>query len=379
MTAGLDHDRSDAHFWRVEPDQGKHNNQTTLVGLDRTAPDTRPRGVEPNQKGTDNHGARVGLDHDSGDTHLGSVEPDQIVPDTQMRSVGLDQNGYDTQAALVELDQTAGDNHAAIVELDVADARLLIVADTLDDLERARIAAENRLRAMVQVKGLEGSPDYARLEGLVAAIGDLEHRAELELKRALRQHPLGGWVRDTVGIGEKQGARLLAAIGDPAWNAAEGRPRRGPAELWAYCGFHVIEGARPRRQRGVKANWNGTAKMRARLVAESCMKQRRSPYRAVYDREREKWADRETSDLHKHNHALAVVAKEVLKDLWRAATALSKPTSDTPRAPTSPTPIGGARAAKIATTPTSRSPRAKAQSTPIVAARAAMNGAGDAG
>jgi hypothetical protein len=56
--------------------------------------------------------------------------------------------------------------------------------------------------------------------------------------------------------------------------------------------------------------------MRAFLIAESCIKQRTSPYRADYDRARASWADKDTSDGHKHNHALRVVAKAVLRDMF---------------------------------------------------------------
>ena len=101
------------------------------------------------------------------------------------------------------------------------------------------------------------------------------------------------------------------------WNGAEDRPRRGPAELWQFCG--VGDPARSRLRKGERVEFNPEAKMRVRLVAESCMKQRTSPYRAVYDRERAKWADRDTTDLHKHNHALRCVAKAVLKDLFLEA------------------------------------------------------------
>lgn len=244
-----------------------------------------------------------------------------------------------------------------------ADALLLLYADALDDLERVRIATENRVRSLVQVKGMEGSPEQARLEGLCDGLKAMEHGAELELKRALRSHPLGPWVKRTVGVGEKQGARLLAAIGDPG-------ERRTVSQLWAYCGYHVLNpshdappaqyasagvhplhpdqsqhdslsllvgvdpssdtahgrtaahtdagGVAPRRRKGVKANWNSTAKMRAYLIAESCIKQRHSPYRAKYDTRRAHTATThpEWTDGHSHADALRVVAKEVLKDLW---------------------------------------------------------------
>jgi len=188
-------------------------------------------------------------------------------------------------------------------------AELLFHAEMLTDLERLRIATENRVRSLGQVHGIE-SADY---EQQAEALAKIEHQATLALQRALRRHPLGSWVKRTVGIGEKQGARLLAAIGDPCWNALEGRPRRGPAELWAYCGYAPGQ----KRTKGVKNNWNAQAKMRAYLIAESCIKQRHSPYRAVYDDARANWAGREgVTDGHAHNHALRLVAKAVLKDVF---------------------------------------------------------------
>jgi hypothetical protein len=62
--------------------------------------------------------------------------------------------------------------------------------------------------------------------------------------------------------------------------------------------------------------------MRLHLVAVSCMKAPTSPYRKVYDNARMDWADRDISDGHKHNHALRMIGKAVLLDLWIEATAL---------------------------------------------------------
>jgi hypothetical protein len=59
------------------------------------------------------------------------------------------------------------------------------------------------------------------------------------------------------------------------------------------------------------------------------MKTRTSPYRAVYDRARASWADRDTTDLHRHQHALRLVAKAVLLDLFVEAKALDQSQSDT--------------------------------------------------
>jgi hypothetical protein len=56
--------------------------------------------------------------------------------------------------------------------------------------------------------------------------------------------------------------------------------------------------------------------MRAFLIAESCIKRMDSPYRPVYDAARASWADRDVKDGHKHNHALRLTAKAILKDLF---------------------------------------------------------------
>lgn len=211
----------------------------------------------------------------------------------------------------VSSDRPGCDAHPSPVAADPA-VPLRLAADSLLDVERLRVATENRIRALSEIPGWDLTPAAVRWQGHLADLQALEHQVQLEMIRALRDHPLGPWVRRTVGVGEKQGARLLGALGDPAWNSLEGRPRRGPAELWAFSGYAPGQ----RRRKGEKSNWNAQAKMRAFLVAESCIKQMHSPYRPVYDAARASWAGRETSDAHKHAHALRLVAKAVLRDLW---------------------------------------------------------------
>jgi hypothetical protein len=270
---------------------------------------------------------------------------------------------------------------------------LALLADTLDDLERTRIANENRLRQLTrdeedsdgELRGFGLTvdlPQVAAVSDLVDALGKLEHQATLNLQRALRKHPLGPWVKATIGVGEKQGARLIAAVGDPYWNTLHNRPRL-VSELWAYCGLHVLPvaqaragthdgfggggkqgdpghtsteahrrdaGVAPTRSRGQKSNWSATAKMRAYLVAESCIKQARSPYRTVYDQGRAKYEDAlhqvdcrrcgpsgkpapagtPLSAGHQHARAMRLVMKELLKDLWRESRRLHGIPDDAP-------------------------------------------------
>lgn len=243
----------------------------------------------------------------------------------------------------------------------LADPLLDILADALDDLERTRIANENRLRQLTRTEvdkdggergfGLSADvPEVARLAGIVAALADLEHQATLNLQRQMRAHPLHPWVKAARGVGLKQAARLLSAIGDPYWNTLHDRPRT-VSELWAYCGLHVLPadrvnnvardrhvggdqtsnpghlagdahtssaGVAAKRRKGQRANWSNTAKMRAFRIAEKVIQCGNPTYRALYDARRAHTAVTrpEWTAGHSHNDALRIVAKAVLKDMW---------------------------------------------------------------
>ena len=249
---------------------------------------------------------------------------------------------------------TPDPSHGRVAEMRALTFDVAALAETVTDIERVRIAAENRHRSWVQA-GLGDEPVAKQAKAIVDDLAKVEHQATLAVQRAMRRHPLGPFVRGTVGLGEKQAARLVAATGDPYWNTLHDR-HRTVSELWAYCGFHVLhpdhrviepqgrhvgvepsQGSHPgqganeahgtgagvaaRRRKGQKANWSNEAKMRARLCAESCIKHAHSPYRATYDAGRAKYADRGLTPLHEHNRALRLVAKAILRDLWLEAKA----------------------------------------------------------
>lgn len=264
-------------------------------------------------------------------------------------------------------------DRARVAEYDALNLPLICLAENLTDIESARISMANRHRQLAELDA--GQADIRRLAALIEGLEQLEHVAVLDLQRAMRAHPLGPWVKRSKGVGEKQAARLLASIGNPYWNSLHQRPRRGPAELWAYCGYHVISpdgqsgaaahprpavggpllpasqstddaqrgpaggqssatpshqvgpdalatpvaGVAPKRRKGQRANWNSTARTRAYLVAESCMKSREGTYRPDYDKGRSKYSG--LPDGHAHNRALRLVAKAVLRDIFLEAKA----------------------------------------------------------
>lgn len=226
---------------------------------------------------------------------------------------------------------------------------LSILADVVTDFETVRVANENRVRQLTRTEtdkdggsrgfGLAGHPEVVKLQAAVAALAAAEHDAVLNLQRAVRKHPLGHVQKRYRGLGEKQFARLLAAIGDPFWNDLHERPRT-VSELWAYSGFHVLPasghgesgphsqgaaagfntipgvndearrqsgvapGVAPKRQRGQRSNWNEEARKRCFVISESFLRNcrkaedKRGPqdpiadkYRVLYDAAKAKHAD----------------------------------------------------------------------------------------
>lgn len=328
----------------------------------QASPDAAPKASPPagdNARPTNR--AAVSTDRTSGgasDAGRHSRRNDQKVPAASVEPA--DRQEYNEAHTPFPVGQPgpAAIAHAIPAGPSLLDPALSLAADVLDDIERVRIANQNRLRQLTRSEedadgetrgfGLDDThPDVARLAAIVDTLAKVEHDATLQLQRQLRRHPLGPWMKAQRGIGEKQGARLLAAIGDPYIRPEVARedgtvlpagPRTVSA-LWAYTGFHTlpvgghgehgnqvgsaVDGANfpasqksadtqprragrdqlaarhedrgdvdahfpsvfvaARRQRGTKANWSTKAKMRAYLIAEKCMVVG-GPYREVYDK-----------------------------------------------------------------------------------------------
>lgn len=244
----------------------------------------------------------------------------------------------------------------------IAWSRLTVAADQLDDLEHMRKSTANRLRSLTQPteipsagividKAGEGSPEAIALESQLEVLQMAEKTAVLELNRAMRAHPLSGWVKDGMGVGTKSVARLLGAIGDPAfrYDPETGElVERTVGQLWSYCGYGDAE--KQKRRKGVQSNWNTEAKMRVHIIADAAFKPRCetcvehaaamreegedgwSPppvdctceadgyqYRVCYEESRAADAALDIADGHKHNRALRKVKKLFLLNLWLEA------------------------------------------------------------
>ena len=248
----------------------------------------------------------------------------------------------------------------------LSDPFLALAADVLDDLEKVRIANENRYRQLTRTEadadgeergfGLDDShPDVARLGALVDSLRKAEHQAGLNLNRLMRQHPLGPWVKQQRGIGEKQAARLLAVIGDPYVNEQTGEVRT-VSQLWSYCGHG--DPARRKFKGMSQADLfrlgNPTAKSRLWLIACAVLKAGGGEKKATevanpndgppslaaaYYHRKSATVGREHardcvrcgpsgkpapegspwSDAHRHADALRVLGKAILREMWLEA------------------------------------------------------------
>lgn len=217
---------------------------------------------------------------------------------------------------------------------DHTQAALTYYSDILDTVERARLAAENRIGAWER----EGIEVDGAMREVLTQLAATEDAVGKQLDRTVHSHPLYLFIAQTVGLGDRTGARLLAAVGDPLTRPAiidrdskevlaPARPRRGVAEFWQYCGHGDPE--RSKRRKGQRIEYNPRAKMRAHLCAEACHMfdgkpdkngkgRARSPYRDVVDARRGHTASThpEWTPKHSLNDGIHVAAKALLRDLF---------------------------------------------------------------
>jgi len=235
------------------------------------------------------------------------------------------------------------------------------------DAYRLTTRMSNRLRALARDGEAFDIDLHAQLEAAV----EMKNAEQVILTRVYRNiapAPLREFQKETTGLGEVWMARLIGEVGDmktyteawweaadPAAEIPEGgggegdeefdaapRPKRvlaigetcttGVRELWAYCGHGDPERRRRRNQSQEEAlaSGNPTAKMIVHQMAEFALRSNgapdkngkargRTPYYDCY-LEARAHAESLHSDWrpgHVYNHAVRVVGKAILKDLWR--------------------------------------------------------------
>lgn len=279
---------------------------------------------------------------------LSVTDADQGRIDTQFHAVGSVANSSEGTAS----DRTNLETHWLTVTAVPSEqfTLLRVYAESLDDAIKHRMALQNRLRS--------GTVESDVNVEINRSLEHVEKSLRREMIRALRlaSPEIAAWAKETVGLAEATVARLLGVIGDPAlafphhWEG-EGSARklvadepfkRTVSQLWSYCGHGD---ARRKRRKGMTwedgaALGSPHAKTLVHLLAECAVKAgvRRSdgaearftpetrkaisPLGQVYlDRRIHTWDREDWSDGHKHNDALRIVGKEILKQMWIVAAA----------------------------------------------------------
>ena len=325
---------------QISPSQAATDNHLRLAGGALIQPSANdlpiPNGVppvveqiSPSQKAPDNQHFHAGgalIQPSANDSTLPievspvveEISPSQLTGDNQ-RNVAGGSN----------LDQTTTMTGSITkFQMSLSDPTLNTLAAQFSDIEQMRIATASRLRILTLDEADEDGvmrgwslpdnhPSVIALRYQFEAFEIQEKTMEKALAKQLKKHPLHPWIKSQIGLGDKQMARLLGVIRDPYWNELHQRPRT-VSELWAYSGLHVIDGQGAKRRKGQQSNWSAEAKSRIYLIAVSCIKQSKSPYRAVYDGRRAHTAitHPDWTDGHSHNDALRIMGKEILKQLW---------------------------------------------------------------
>ena len=226
---------------------------------------------------------------------------------------------------------------------------LRIWAEQFEDAQKARIAAVNRAE--------RGGVDPSVYEAYTEALDNSERVCKNHLAKCYRRvvpEAIRVWQQSTLGLGQHSIARLLGHLGHPVhatphhWEGtgsdrtlvADEPYDRTLHQLWQFCGH----GAPSRKRKGMTAEeafalGNPKLKMIVHLNAVACMKSMQSPYRVVYERTREASEEKvhnaecvrcgpsgkpaqigsPWSKAHQHAHALRIVGKEILRDLWIVA------------------------------------------------------------
>lgn len=193
-------------------------------------------------------------------------------------------------------------------------------------IQSTRIKIELPEKAIVR-HGIE-PPEW--LTVIRSTLDDVEKVAEKAIVREWRTHPLRLWGLGIRGVGEHSLAVLVGLLdGDPyiaypkvrvgakgASKMADLEPyARTFGQLRSYCGVGDPDRKRRRGMSQEDALAAGKPLLKSRLwsIADCMLKQNN---RGVYDAAKAAVADREWTDGHKHAHALRVVGKEFLRDLY---------------------------------------------------------------
>lgn len=190
--------------------------------------------------------------------------------------------------------------------------KLRFLVESYYDAQKLRIMTDNRLLALSRFLGVP--LEDQRIVGLTSTstiISGLEKSIVKMLRQELADYTIyTEWMHYVKGLGPVLSAGLIAWIQDIS-------KFDNVSKLWAFSGYHVIEGKAPRRTRGAKINWNPHLKTHCWKVGKQFVKTK-CLYREYYLKFKAAEAEKHPDLTKGHIDARArrKVVKLFLSHLW---------------------------------------------------------------
>jgi hypothetical protein len=188
---------------------------------------------------------------------------------------------------------------------------LRILCDLYYQTQRDRIALGNQISAIER-----GADDGAVPPALVKHFTRLQEMEDVladEMGAMCAAHVAMPWIGNVVGLGPRLTGKVLALIGDIGKFDTI-------SKLWRFAGYAVINGARERPVKGERLHYNIRLKTTCYLIVDQFVKNRKSPYRAIYDSTKEFYTVHRPAWTKGHVELATrrKVAKLFLSHLWLA-------------------------------------------------------------
>lgn len=189
---------------------------------------------------------------------------------------------------------------------------LRTLAKQVEILERFALGLENQKRSFLQDGWVPASLPAITAAG--DALSGERDRLVRQMWKMAKGTELRAFAEATKGLGP---AVILFAASAPPLDGF-----RTVSSLWRYCGLNVHEGAAPKPKRGQKLGYSPRLQAYAIIrLADPCIKCTAGPFRSVYDARREhtEATHPEWTKAHSYADARRVLAKAILRDVWRVA------------------------------------------------------------
>lgn len=172
----------------------------------------------------------------------------------------------------------------------------------------------------------------SKFELKTGGVKETEEQAKKMLKTYVEAEPIWNiYLSNVKGMGYVLAANLIKSVGycEKADTVSQ---------LWAFCGYHVVNGKAPKREKGKMLGFNLELKTMVWKISDSLMKGNKGYYRGIYDSEKEKQLNRvyskgvlnekyngydedstQLSKGHAHMRALRKMVKHFLSHYWECS------------------------------------------------------------